>query len=137
MAEGLTRKILADRLGCQPEELEDHGIEISSAGTGALAGYPASLHAVETMAERGIDITEHRSRPITVDALLAADYIWIMARHHLDSVLRLTPEVASRVSLLDPGGADVADPVGGDENVYRACARQIESALAARLAEIV
>ena len=89
------------------------------------------------MAERGVDITGHRSRPITVDALLAADYIWVMARHHLESVLRLAPEVASRVSLLDPAGADMADPVGGDKDVYRACARHIESALAARLTEIV
>ena len=43
-----------------------------------------------------------------------------MARHHLESVLHLAPEVASRVSLLDPAGADVADPVGGDKDMYRA-----------------
>ena len=80
-----TRRMLAMSLECQDAELEDRGIEISSAGTGALAGYPPSAHAVEVMAERGIDISEHRSRPITVDALLASDYIWVMARHHLES----------------------------------------------------
>ena len=129
--------MLADRLGCRADELPDHGLEVSSAGTGAMAGYPASANAVDVMAERGIDITGHRSRPITVDALLAADYIWVMARHHRESVLHLAPEVAARVALLDPAGADVADPMGGDKDMYRACARHIESALATRLTEIV
>jgi protein-tyrosine phosphatase len=137
MAEGLLRKMLSDRVGCPPEALEDHGIEVSSAGTGALAGYPASTHAVEVMEERGVDVTQHRSRPITVDALLAADYIWVMARHHEEWVRRLAPETAERVALLDPTGEDVSDPVGGDIDAYRACARHLETALAARLTEIV
>jgi tRNA threonylcarbamoyl adenosine modification protein (Sua5/YciO/YrdC/YwlC family) len=137
MAAGLARKMLADRLGCRPEELEDHGLEITSAGTGAMAGYPASSNAIEAMAERHIDITGHRSRPITVDALLAADYIWVMSDHHRESVLRLAPEVASRTALLDPTGEEVEDPVGGDLNAYRASARHLETALASRLSEIV
>jgi tRNA threonylcarbamoyl adenosine modification protein (Sua5/YciO/YrdC/YwlC family) len=137
MAAGLARKRLADRLGCEPQQLEEHGIEVTSAGTGAMAGLGASDHAIEAMVERGIDITDHQSRPITVDALLAADYIWVMANHHRDSIRRLAPEVAGRVALLDPSGADIDDPVGGSLDLYRACARQIEAALAVRLAEIL
>ena len=137
MAKGLARKMLAERLGCQPWELENHGIEVTSAGTGALGGYPASVHAVEVMGERGIDITDHLSRPITVDAVLASDYIWVMARHHRELVIRLAPEAAERVALLDPTGEDIADPVGGTEETYQACARHLETALAARLVEIV
>lgn len=137
MAAGLARRRLADRLGCDPEELRRHGIEVASAGTGAVFGYPASEHAVRVMDECGVDIRGHRSQPLTVDALLASDYIWVMTRSHLDAVRRLAPEAAPQTSLVDPGGQDVPDPVGGDAEAYRECADRLEEALAERLAEVV
>ena len=135
MAEGLAARILADRLGCAPEELGRHGIDVESAGTAAMPGFDASPNAVEAMRERGIDIRNHRSRPITVDVLLAADYIWVMTRSHLESVLWLAPELAGRVALVDPTGDAIADPIGGDLDMYRACAGYLEKAIAVRLAE--
>jgi len=137
MAVGLAAGMLADRLGCRPDELPAHGIEIESAGTGAAAGLEATANAAAVMAERGIDIGGHRSQPITVDALLAADYIWVMTQGLRDAVIRLAPEAAARVALVDPSGADIADPIGGDLDAYRACAGHIERALAARISEIV
>jgi protein-tyrosine phosphatase len=137
MAMGLATKMAAARLGCEPEELQDHGIQIASVGTGAVEGAAASANAILAMQERGVDIRHHRTRPITVDALLRADYIWVMTRGHLASVIRLAPEVTDRVSLLDPGGADVPDPIGGDLEDYRSCARLLEQALAERVAEII
>jgi len=136
MAVGLARKMLADRLGCDPEELEDHGLEIASCGTGAGGDQPASTNAVETMREEDVDIRLHRSRPMTVDALLAADYIWVMTRGHLEAVSALAPEVAKRAVLIDPEGKDVSDPLGGDMTAYRACARHLERAVARRIQEI-
>jgi len=137
MAEGLAAKFLADILGCAPEELGRRGIDVESAGTAATAGCAASANAIEAMRDRGIDIRRHHSRPITVDVLLAADYIWVMTRSHLESVVRLAPEVAGRVALLDPTGDAIADPIGGDLGEYRACAGHLEKAIAARLAETV
>ena len=137
MAAGLARQMLAERLGCRPDLLRVHGLEVASAGTAAFGGSAASDNAVEVLEERGIDLTKHRSQPVTVDALLAADYIWVMTRSHLEWVVRQAPEVASRVSLLDPLGRDVPDPVGGTLEAYRACARHLEEALAEKLMEIV
>jgi protein-tyrosine-phosphatase len=137
MAMGLAKKMAAARLGYGPEELQDHGIQIASVGTGAVEGAAASANAILAMQERGVDIRNHRTRPITVDALLRADYIWVMTRGHLASVIRLAPEVTDRVWLLDPGGADVPDPIGGDLEDYRSCARLLEQVLAARVAEII
>jgi len=137
MAAGLARNILAERLGCPPEALSARGIEIRSAGTAAAAGSGASENAVQAAAERGIDLRAHRARPMTVDLLRAADYIWVMTRGHLDAAVRLAPEVAPRVALLDPHGDDIADPIGGDLDCYRACARRLEDALTHRLQEIV
>ena len=137
MAVGIGQRILSTRLKCAPGELGRHGFEIASAGTGSAPGYPASDNAAAAMAERGIDIRGHRSQPMTVDSLLAADYIYVMTQGHLDAVLRLAPEVAPRAALLDPHGRPVADPIGGDIEAYRACARHLEQALLERLMEIV
>jgi L-threonylcarbamoyladenylate synthase len=135
MAEGLAAKMLADRLGCSPAELARHGIDVESAGTAAMPDSAASPNAIEAMHERGIDIRNHKSRPITVDVLLASDYIWVMTRSHQEAVMRLAPEVADRVALVDPTGEAIADPIGGDLNEYRTCAGHLEKAIAARLAE--
>ncbi len=137
MAAGLARRILADRLGCRPEALPDRGIDIVSAGTAAAAGAGASDNAVQAASERGVDLRGHRARPMTVDLLLAADYIWVMTRGHRDTAVRLAPSAAPRVALLDPGGDDIADPIGGDLDCYRACARRLEEALTQRLQEVV
>jgi protein-tyrosine phosphatase len=137
MAAGLARKMVADRLGCEPSVLEDHGIQIASVGTGAFEGERASPDAFQAMEERGVDISDHRSRPMTVDALLTADYIWVRTRAHKASVVRLAPEVGDRVALLDPGGDDIPDPIGGTLEEYRSCARHIERAMADRIAEML
>jgi len=137
MAVGLAKKMMADRFGCDTEELEARGIEVHSCGTAASAELEASPHAVEVMKESGVDLAEHRSRPMTVDALLAADYIWVMTHGHLDAVVRLAPEVAHRATLIDPEGQDVKDPIGGDVAEYRACARHLEQALGRRTQEII
>ncbi len=137
MAAGLARQILADRIGCTPDDLDAHGFQIASAGTASGGGAGASDNAVRVMADRGIDLTRHRTRPMTVDALGQADYIWVMTRGHHAAAIRCLPQAAPKVSLVDPAGRDVADPIGGDMEVYRACARHLEQALTKRLAEII
>lgn len=136
MATGLARQKLAEREGCAPELLETHGIAVTSAGTGAAAGHPPSDNAIRAMERRGIDIRHQRSRPMTVDLLLAADYIYVMTRGHLQTVRRVAPEVASRAALIDPEGAEVRDPIGGDLDAYEACAAHLEAALERRIQEI-
>ena len=74
---------------------------------------------------------------MTVDALLAADYIYVMTQSHLAAVRRLAPEATPRAALLDPDGGDVEDPIGGDLETYRQCAERIAQALRPRLAETV
>lgn len=145
MAVGLARALLGKRLGCDPALpasqlatcLEENGFDLASAGTGAAGGLPPSRHALDVMAARGLDIRDHVSRPVTVDDLLAADYIYVMARAHGEAVRSLAPEGADRVALLDPAGREIEDPMGGDQETYEACARRIEEALAVRLAEVL
>lgn len=134
MAEGILRKLLAQRLKCGIDDLERKGVDVESAGTGALAGMPASEPAVEVMRERGIDISGHKSRPVTLELLHRADYILVMTASHREQLMLDDPTAADRVRTLDTG--DIADPVGGDKETYTRCADQIEQALRARLEEI-
>lgn len=68
--------LLQHRLGADSE------VTVSSAGIGALVGYPAAEHAVELMAEHGIDISGHRARQLNADIIDSTDLILVMESRH-------------------------------------------------------
>lgn len=134
MAEGLLRRLLAQRLGCPENQLEDRGYHVESAGTAAFPGAAPSPQGVEALRARGIDISSHRSQPLTLELVHRADYILTMTQSHLDEVRRMLPGGPARARLL--GEADIEDPIGASEAVYARCADQLETALRQRLEEI-
>lgn len=136
MAEYLFRHALANRFGCGVDDLEAAGYRVCSAGTLGYAGAPASSGAMEAMADRGIDVSPHQSQPVTVELVHGAERIYCMSPEHRRTVVDLVPGAASRVELLDADGP-VSDPMGGSMEQYRACADQIERAVARRLEEFV
>ncbi len=136
MAELLLRKQLAERLGCRPDELEDQGIMILSAGVAAMEGAPASPEAVNVLRGFDMDLSKHVSQPVTDRLVRDADFIWTMTSGHRASLLARWPEAAERTSLLCPAGRDVSDPIGGPLEVYEQCAKQIDTALRQRLEEL-
>lgn len=99
------------------------GVKVSSAGTGAWEGAPASEGAYLVALEHALDLSEHRARLLTRDGVSAADLILTMARHHRARVNELGGE--GRVQVLGEyvgrtgPGAEVADPFGSDLDVYR------------------
>ncbi|NLX12158.1 MAG: threonylcarbamoyl-AMP synthase [Phycisphaerales bacterium] len=135
MAEGLLRQMLAARLGCQAEELDDRGYGIESCGTAAREGVEPSPEAVRVMQGRGIDISDHRSRSLAVDQLDRADYIFTMNRSHLVSVKALSTRAQSCARRI--ADRDIEDPIGGNDTDYAECARSLEQALRQRLEEVV
>ena len=136
MAEIIARKVLAERLGCQPDELEDRGITVQSAGLSAMPGGGAACEAIDVMQEMGLDLSAHESRPLNDRLVRFADVVWTMTRMHRQSVSRRWPEAASRTELLADDGSDIPDPIGSSQDVYRACAKQLQNELAARLAKL-
>lgn len=134
MAEYFFRAGLARRLCRRPEELETDGFFVSSAGVRASGGGRASENTIEEMRRRGIDVSGHASKAVTVELLLAAERIFVMSPEHRSAVLDLAPGVANKVDLLDPDGA-VEDPFGGGADKYRKAADQIERAVEKRLEE--
>jgi protein-tyrosine-phosphatase len=111
-------------------------VEVTSAGTGAWDGAPASEGAYLVGLERGLDLSSHRARLLTRELVDKADLILTMARHHRARVDELGGE--GRVFVLSEyagkGGEEVSDPFGGDLEVYRATCQELE-ALAAVVAD--
>ena len=64
-------------------------VEVSSAGTSAWEGEPASEYSVEVAAREAIDLTLHRSRRATTAIVQKADLVLVMERSHLEAVRRL------------------------------------------------
>jgi protein-tyrosine phosphatase len=78
----------------------DTTMPVASVGTIGWNGYPATPHAVEVLAERGIDLGSHISRKINRDDVARADLIIAMTRKHGWAVAAHDPEAATRTFLL-------------------------------------
>jgi protein-tyrosine phosphatase len=125
LAEGLCKKLLAERLGCAVEELPRYGFVVLSAGLAASFGAAAAPEAVEAAFEFGADLRGHSSRPLTSELVVQADYLIAMTNSHLAVLDAQSGGVGPRPRLLSDYGADLPDPIGCELSVYQECARQI------------
>jgi protein-tyrosine-phosphatase len=104
-------------------------IHVTSAGTGAWDGAPASEGAYLIGIERGLDLSGHRARLLTREIVEDADLILTMARHQRARVHELGE---GRVFVLGEfvgragEDAEVGDPFGGDLDVYRDTFAELE-----------
>jgi protein-tyrosine-phosphatase len=151
MAAGICRGFLA-HLRMEGE------VEVASAGLHAFPGEPASWEAVAVMAERGIDISGHRTACLTLAGVQQADLILTMDERQKYSLLELYPDAAGKTFMLKeytaapeagrPPGAgrpqgeaaragagragqyDIPDPFGQTREAYRQCSMELTSAVA-------
>ncbi len=99
-----------------------------SMGTWALENQPASGHALSVMSERGIDLSAHRARTVTRDALAEADVIIVMTHSHRDALAAEFPAIRRKLHLMSELGGrphDIADPYGSSISEYRSCAQEL------------
>lgn len=133
MAEEILRHMIAKQSGCRPEEIEDHGTIVMSAGIAAMMGGRATAEAVAVGDRLGFDLRNHESQPLTPQLVRHADLILTMTRSHREAIVAEWPEAGQRTHAIAQGGGDVADPIGGPIELYEQCAAQIERELAAWL----
>ena len=136
MGEAILRKLIAEKIGCSIDELDEKGVSIMSAGIAAMSGGGPAGQAVEVMREQGLNIEKHSSQPLTDRLAKLADYIFTMTGGHRHAVVNAWPETASRTHLVCRDGADVSDPIGQSVGVYQSTAEQIESNLKDWVSEI-
>jgi protein arginine phosphatase len=136
MAEAMCRKLLAEKLGCKQDELDERGVIVMSAGLSAYMGGRPSPEAVDVMQTMGVDLSAHESQPLTAQLVRNADIIWTMTRSHRQAILAQWPEAASRCDLLCMDALDVPDPIGGPVDLYQRCAEQIKVELNGRIKQL-
>jgi protein-tyrosine-phosphatase len=129
LAEGIARAAVAKR-GWKH-------VAIRSAGTGAVSGAPASPEAVAAAAEQGIDISAHRSQPLTPELIQWADTVLAMSPSHLWAAADMDAGAKAGLltDFLEDGqtGGSIDDPYGSDIEVYRLTYEQLEFAIDAML----
>jgi protein-tyrosine-phosphatase len=129
LAEALCKRVLADRLGCGTSDLESRGIAVRSAGVAAFHGDGPTDTAVQAAAEFGADLSAHRSKPVSPELLADATDVVTMTRTHAAMLAYRFPGVGPEPVLLCGPDEDLPDPIGGDIEIYRACALVIERRL--------
>jgi protein-tyrosine phosphatase len=112
------------------DKLEDHGVLVLSAGIAAAPGGRAATEAIAIMNERGVDLSQHESQPLSDRLVRYADLIITMTRGHREAIVNHWPDAAPRTFVLSRNRGDVADPIGGPADLYRKCADQIDAYLA-------
>jgi tRNA threonylcarbamoyl adenosine modification protein (Sua5/YciO/YrdC/YwlC family) len=136
MAAALFRARLARGHGWSEDDLEAHGFRVLSAGTAALPGGPASPAAIDAVREHSARLEGHVAQPVTVTMVEEADLVYVMTEAHLRTLREWVPGSADKIRLLDPGGSDVEDPIGGSPSRYRECASRLGRCVEAAVREI-
>lgn len=117
LAEVLARKHVGER------GLGDR-VTIRSAGVAAYPGAPASEGSAVVASRHGLDLSHHRSSPLTAELAAAADVILGMTPGHVMGARQAAPD--ARVELLgsyaqgleELEGPSVPDPIGAPLDVY-------------------
>ncbi len=94
MAEGFLRDLFELRSD------QDERIVVSSAGTSAWDGSPATEEAVSAAADREADISGHRARRLAAHLVEQADFILGMTTEHALAATRLVPPATPRTFTL-------------------------------------
>lgn len=112
---------------------------VSSAGTWAEYGQAASAYSVELMAEQGLDISEHGSRPVDRALINEADLLLCMETGHAEALKAEFRRQAYKVYLLTEmaGPAySVNDPYGGTRSEYEHMVDEVTGLIDAGLPRI-
>jgi len=129
------RSALAESIGMRvAAERGLRDVSVSSAGTSAWDGAPASDGALLVGIERKLDLNAHRARQLSREIVAENDLVLAMGPHHVDRVEALGG--AGKTYLLTEyadrsrGGRAIADPFGGGLDEYRTTTDELERAIA-------
>jgi protein-tyrosine phosphatase len=109
------------------------GIQVSSAGLGALVNHAIDPTAQALLVEQGLDGADHRARQIS-DAILAqADLVLTMERKHVRRIAEIAPQASGKTFLLGKWQQEreIPDPYRQQrpafEHVYKLMSEGVQS----------
>lgn len=133
MAEALFRHAL------QAENTPLREFSVFSAGLAAAAGQPASANALRALKNVGIDLSSHRSQPVTADLVAEASAVFAMTSQHLRALQQHFPRRSSTINLMrdflpENISREIPDPYGMGLAEYEACRDNMVEAIPSLLA---
>ena len=111
---------------CVENDIE---VLIESAGVFAEIGQTASEEAIKALDEMGIDLTFHRSKPVSEDLVEKSDLILTMTKAHAMILSSMAQDKVFSIMEYIGEQGDISDPYGGDLEDYRETAKEIYDAL--------
>jgi len=133
MAEALLKRLVASR----PDAGE---WRIESAGIWGVNGYPAAETSQLVMQAMGMDLSMHKSQPVSYDLLMQFDLILTMEIFHKECLAIEYEGLEDRIfaiSEMVDSTEDIHDPMGGKPEAYKATAHKLEQILSDGLERIV
>lgn len=92
---------------------------IKSAGISAVVNAPAHNHSIEIMQEKGIDISAHRAKQLTIPMLQNADLVLVMEDWQQKEIARIFPSAYGKVYKVGKWGSfNVPDPMGKSKDFF-------------------
>jgi protein-tyrosine-phosphatase len=131
--------LLQHALAAQPEPLRS--VPVISAGVAARNGETVSENSVLALKKVGLDLSHHRSQPLTQKLLDEAFAIVCMTESHRAMIQVQAEPVPKNLFLFRefmPAGADreIGDPYGGPLRVYEAARDEMVEALPSLVAHL-
>lgn len=120
MAAAIMNKICAEN---------DMDVSSSSAGIFAENGAKASKHAIEAMKDYNIDLSNHKSTPLSESLIAEYDLILTMTEGHKTMISALAQDKIFTICEYAGYEGEISDPYGGNLVQYRECAQDIYDCL--------
>lgn len=116
------------------------GWAVSSAGSWAQQARAASHGSVLMAEERGLDLSEHVARMVTLEMAQESDLLLCMTANHKEALQIDFRDEAHKILLLSEmvgKSFDVKDPYGGPMKGYEKMAKEVEALIENGLPKII
>lgn len=123
------RSAMAAAMMADIAEKNDLDILVDSAGVFAPIGECAADNAIAAMKKRGIDLSLHRTKPLTEELIDMADVILVMTEAHKMLIENMAQGKVFTLSEYADSEGDISDPYGGDLDEYEEVADEINDLL--------
>lgn len=128
----MAEKLLQHALHAEGEPFSK--LVVVSAGVAAGYGEPASSNSVAALKKVKLDLSRHKSQPITNDLVDRAFAIFGMTDSHIDVLKHYYPNLPERVHLFrefmdEDEDSQIPDPYGQDYDEYVECLNSMIEAI--------
>jgi len=120
----MAEKLLQHALAAEGSPLNQ--LQVESAGVASGYGDPPSSNSVAVLRKVNLDLSHHKSQPVTQELIDRSYAIFGMTQSHLDILSHYYPQLPERVHLfrefMDPSAdPEIPDPFGQNFDAYSAC----------------